>query len=52
MRQGQSESSDEYLKYFKSNVISLKLDNIEHILYDKELYQKVINIGDVKPSKD
>ena len=52
MHQGQSESNESYFKHFKSDVITLKLAGGEHHLYNEKLCQKVMNIGDVTPSKD
>ena len=51
MHQGHYESNNEYLKHFKSIVITLKVSDREHHVYDAKLCQKVANIGDVTPSK-
>ena len=52
MLQSCFKSNDKYLKRFKLNIITLKLAGGEHCLYDKKLYQKVMNIGNITPSKD
>ena len=50
--QSQYGSNGEYLKYFKTNVMTIRLSGGENHLYNEKLCQKFMNIGDVTPSKD
>ena len=50
--QGKSKINNEYLKHLKLKTITIKPAGGDHHLYGDNVCQKVMNIGDVTPSKD